>query len=150
MIWMTPKSDANRNHFSGAHWPMEGRDNWLLRLWHFFWPPLQYSCLENPMDRGASWAAVHGVVKSRTWLSNFTFTFRFHASEKEMATHSNVLAWRTPGTAGPGGLLLSAFKTYYKAMKWDSVAPAQRETWRLTEWNWGSISKSIFNIKLGK
>ena len=50
------------------------------------------------MDRGAWWAAVHGVTKSRTRLSDFTFTFHFHALEKEMATHSNVLAWRIPGT----------------------------------------------------
>ena len=54
-------------------------------------PPLQYSCLENPMDGGAWWAAVHGVAKSRTRLSNFTFTFHFHALEKEVATHSSVL-----------------------------------------------------------
>ena len=60
--------------------------------------PLQYSYLENPMDGGAWWAAVHGVAKSRTGLSDFTFTFPFHASEKEMATHSCVLAWRIPGT----------------------------------------------------
>ena len=66
--------------------------------------PLQYSCLENPMDRGAWWGAVHEVVKSRTRLSNFTFTFHFHALEKEMATHSSVLAWRIPGTVEPGGL----------------------------------------------
>ena len=59
--------------------------------------PLQYSCLENPMDGGARWAAVHGVAKSRAWLSGFTFTFHFHALEKEMATHSSVLAWRIPG-----------------------------------------------------
>ena len=58
---------------------------------------LQYSCLENPMDGGAWKAAVHGVAKSRTRLSNFTFTFNFHALEKEMATHSSVLAWRIPG-----------------------------------------------------
>ena len=67
--------------------------------------PLQYSCLENPMDRGAWEAAVHGVAKSRTRLSNFTFTFYFHELEEEMATHSSVLAWRIPGTAEPGGLL---------------------------------------------
>ena len=66
--------------------------------------PLQYSCLENPMDGGAWWAAVHGVTKSRTRLSDFTFTFHFHALEEEMATHSSVLAWRIPGTAEPGGL----------------------------------------------
>ena len=68
--------------------------------------PLQYSCLENPMDGGAWWAAVLGVEKSRTRLSDFTFTFtfHFHALEKEMASHSSVLAWRTPGTGVPGGL----------------------------------------------
>ena len=53
--------------------------------------PLQYSCLENPMDRGAWWAVVHGVAKSPTRLSDLTFTFHFHALEKEMATHSSVL-----------------------------------------------------------
>ena len=66
--------------------------------------PLQYSCLENPMDGGAWWAAVHEVAKSQTRLNDFTFTFHFHALEKEMATHSNVLAWRIPGTGKPGGL----------------------------------------------
>ena len=66
--------------------------------------PLQYSCLENPMDRGAWYAVVHGVAKSRTQLSDFTFTFHFHALEKETATHSSVLAWRIPGTGEPGGL----------------------------------------------
>src|SRR5574340_778921 len=60
--------------------------------------PLQYSCLENPMDGGAWWAAVHRVAKSQTRLSDFTFTFHFPALEKEMATHSSVLAWRIPGT----------------------------------------------------
>ena len=65
--------------------------------------PLQYSCLENPMDRGA-WCAVHGDTKSWTRLSDFTFTFHFHALEKKMATHSSVLAWRIPGTGEPGGL----------------------------------------------
>ena len=66
--------------------------------------PLQYSCLENPMDGGAWWAAVHGVAKSQTRLSNFTFTFHFHALEKETATHSSVLAWRIPGMGEPDGL----------------------------------------------
>ena len=63
--------------------------------------PLQYSCLENPMD-GVWKAAVHGVAESRTRLSDFTFTFHFHALEKEMATHSSVLAWRIPGTRDEG------------------------------------------------
>ena len=67
--------------------------------------PLQYSCLENPMDGGAWWAAVHGVAEGWTRLSDFSFTFHFHAWEKEMATHSSVLAWRIPGTGEPGGLL---------------------------------------------
>ena len=62
--------------------------------------PLQYSCLENSMDRRAREAIVHGVTKSWTQLSDFTFTFHFHALEKEMATHSSVLAWRIPGTGG--------------------------------------------------
>ena len=61
--------------------------------------PLQCSCLENPMDGGAWWAAVPGVAKSRTRLR-----LHFHASEKEMATHSSVLAWRIPGKGKPGGL----------------------------------------------
>ena len=69
-----------------------------------FSSPLQYSCQENPMDGGAWWAVVHGVAKSRTRLSDFPFTFHFHVLEKEMATHSSVLAWRTPGTGEPGGL----------------------------------------------
>ena len=67
--------------------------------------PLQCSCLENPMGRGAWWAAVHGVAGSWARLNDFTFTFHFHALVKAMATHSSVLAWRIPGTAGPGGLL---------------------------------------------
>ena len=66
--------------------------------------PLQYSYLENPMGGGAWQASVHGVAKSWTRLSDFTFPFHFHALEKEMATHSYVLIWRIPGTGEPGGL----------------------------------------------
>ena len=69
--------------------------------------PLQWggkSCLENPMDGGAWKAAVHGVAEGRTRLSDFTFIFHFDALEKEMATHSSVLAWRIPGMGEPGGL----------------------------------------------
>ena len=68
--------------------------------------PFQYSCLENPMGGGAWQAAVHGVAKSQTRLSDFTFTFHFHALEKEMATHSRVLAWRIPGTGSLVGCRL--------------------------------------------
>ena len=66
--------------------------------------PLQYSCLENPRDGGAWWAAVRGVATSRAQLSDFTFTFHFAALEKKMAIHSSVLAWRIPGTGEPAGL----------------------------------------------
>ena len=66
--------------------------------------PLQYSCLENPMDGGAWWAAVHGIAKSQIRLSNFAFTFHFPALEKEMATHSSTLAWEIPWTEDPGKL----------------------------------------------
>ena len=66
--------------------------------------PLQYSCLETPMDGGAWQASVHGVVRSRTGLSDFTFTFHFHGLKKEMATRSSVLAWRIPGMGEPGAL----------------------------------------------
>ena len=66
--------------------------------------PLQNSCLENPMDGGAWWVAVHGVAKSWTRLSDFTLTFHFPALEKAMAPHSSTLAWRIPGTGKPGGL----------------------------------------------
>ena len=95
------------NHTIAREWPFlhilteVGFCKLCQKIPHF---PLQYSCLENPMDGGAWWAAVHGVAKSRTRLSNFTFTFHFLALEKEMATHSSVLGWRIPGTAEPRGL----------------------------------------------
>ena len=84
--------------------------------------PLQYSCLENPMDGGAWWATVHGVTKSRTWLSDFTFTFHFQALEKEMATHSSVLAWRIPGTGEPGGL--PSMRSHRVGHDWSDLAAA--------------------------
>ena len=84
--------------------------------------PLQYSCLENPMDGGAWWAAVHGVTRSQTWLSDFTFTFHFHALEKEMATHSSVLAWRIPGTGDPGGL--PSMGSHRVGHNWSDLAAA--------------------------
>ena len=95
-------------YWSG-HLPNWESGSFLVTIRGFFGEgngtPIQYSCLENPMDRGAWWAAVHGVAKSRTRLSDFPLTFHFHALKKEMATHSSVLAWRIPGTGEPGGLL---------------------------------------------
>ena len=93
--------------------------------------PLQYSCLENPMDGGAWWAEVHEVAKSRTRLSNFTFTFHFHALEKEMATHSSVLAWRIPGTVEPDGL--PSMGSYRVGHDWSDLAVAVEDT--LAKWN---------------
>ena len=83
---------------------------------------LQYSCLENPMDGGAWWATAHGVVKSQTRLSDLTFTFHFHALEKEMATHSSVLAWRIPGTREPGRLL--SMGSHRVGHDWSDLAAA--------------------------
>ena len=81
------------------------------RIWLFPWlggegngTPLQYSCLENPMDRGAWKVAVHRIAEGQTRLSDFTFTFHFHTLENEMATHCSVLAWRIPGMGEHGGL----------------------------------------------
>ena len=81
--------------------------------------PLQYSCLENPMDGGAWWAAVHGVTNR---LSDFTFTFHFHALEKAMATNSSVLAWRIPGTGEPGEL--PSMGSHRVGHNWSDLAAA--------------------------
>ena len=97
-----------------AHYDGKNTGFRINQTWHNILPlplsvregngtPLQYSCLENPID-GEAWFAVHGVARSWTRLSDFTFTFHFHALEKEMAIHSSVLAWRIPGTGEPGGL----------------------------------------------
>ena len=94
--------------------------------------PLQYSCLENPMDGGAWWAAVHGVAKSQTQLSDFASTFHFHAWEKEMATHSSVLAWRIPGTGEPGGL--PSMGSHRVGHDWSDLAAAEL---------WASTSPSV-------
>jgi len=95
------------------------------------------------MDRGAWWAAGHGVAKSRTQLSNFTFTFHFHALEKEMATHSSVLAWRIPGTGEPGGL--PSMGSHRVRHDWSDLAAAAAASmkWILTVWN-----GCMINVKL--
>ena len=89
--------------------------------------PLQYSCLTNPMDGGAWWAAVHGVAQSRTWLSDFTFTFHFQALKKEMATHSSILAWRIPGMGEPVGL--PSMGSHRFGHDWSDLAAATAAGW---------------------
>ena len=96
--------------------------SWTHQYQRLIGTPLQYSSLENPMDGGAWWAAVHGVAISRTRLSDFTFTSHFHALEKEMATHSGVLAWRIPGTGEPGGLL--SMGSHRVGHDWSDLAAA--------------------------
>ena len=95
-VWYLPEQPAENSYMSFNHgWYREGNGT-----------PLQYSCLEGRMDGGAWWAAVLGVAKSQIRLSDFTFTFHFHALEKEMATHSSVLAWIIPGTGSLVGCRL--------------------------------------------
>ena len=102
--------------------------------------PLQYSCLENPMDRGAWWAAVHWVSKSRTWLSDFTFTFHLHALEKEMATHSSVLAWRIQGMGELGGLWSMGWHRVGHDWSDLAAAAAAARSWRKQ----GNSKKNIY------
>ena len=119
--------------------PFQQFSHWLFHLFFFTYlafsfregnsTPLQYSCLENPTDRGAWRAAVHGVTGSRTRLSDFTFTFHFHALEKEMATHSSVLAWRIPGTGEPGGL--PSLGSHRVGHDWSDLAAAAAATFSL-------------------
>ena len=94
--------------------------SWLLRPLHGEGngTPLQYSCLENPMHGGTWWAAVHGVATRRTRLSDFTFTFHFHALEEKMATHSSILAWRIPGMGEPGKAAVYGVAESQTRLKW--------------------------------
>ena len=132
-----------------------GDEGWLtwyfqLLFWQCLeWPfgegngtPLQYSCLENPMDRGAWWAAVRAVTKSRTRLSDFTFTLHFHALEKEMATHSSVLALRIPGMGEPDGL--PSVGSHRVGHDWSDLAAAE---WPLGA-RWNIIIKFLINSRV--
>ena len=107
--------------------------------------PHSSTCLENPMDGEAWKAAVHEVAKSRTWLSDFTFTFHFHALEKEMATHSSVLAWRIPGTGKPGGL--PSMGSHRVGHDWSDLAAAASSFIhdcfyiKIMQWKWQVKSK---------
>ena len=110
------------------HWATgeaQGVSLLLSHVWLFVTPngtPLQYSCLENPMDGGDWKAAVHGVAEGRTRLSDFTFTFHFHALEKKMAPHSSTLAWTIPGTGEPGGL--PSIGSHWVGHDWSDLAAA--------------------------
>ena len=116
--------------------------------------PLQYPCLENPMDGGDWWAAVYGVAKCWTRLSDFTFTFHFHALEKEMATHSSVLAWRIPGTGEPGGL--TSMGSHRVRHDWSDLAAAAAAAMQLLEvftfqvWCSNKVEYTHFSKKLVK
>ena len=109
---------------------------------------LQHSCLENPMDRGAWWAAVHGVIKNQTWLSDFTFTFHFPALEKEMATHSSVLAWRIPGTMEPGGL--PSMESHRVEHDWSDLAEAAAAAGNHGHTWYGRVAKIFLKKKIWK
>ena len=89
--------------------------------------PLQCSCLENPRDGGAWWAAIYGVAQSRTRQSDFTLAFHFHALEKETAPHSSILAWRIPGMAEPGGLPSMG--------SWESARTEATQQQQVRPWN---------------
>ena len=102
--------------------------------------PLQYFCLENPMDRGAWKTAVLGVAEGWAWLNDFTFTFHFHALEKEMATHSSVLAWRIPGMGEPGGL--PSMGSHRVGHDWSDLAAAA--AWDcLACWLWAAADSWV-------
>ena len=128
----------------------------ILVIW-FWWSsvgegngtPLQYSCLENPMDGGAWWAADHGVSKSWTQLSDFTFMSHFHALEEEMATQSSVLAWRIPGTGEPGGL--PSLGLHRVGHDWSDLAAAAAKqlsthAWGVS-WNVGFLDLIVGNSR---
>ena len=108
---MLKQSCIPRLNLSWSWWIGEGNGD-----------PLQYSCLENPTGRGAWKATVHGVSEGRTQLNSFTFTFHFHALEKEMATHSSVLAWRIPGTEEPCGV--PSMGSHRVGHNWSDLAAA--------------------------
>ena len=109
--------------------------------------PLQYSCLENPMGRGAWWAAVHGVARSRTWLRDFTFTFHFDVLEKEMTTHSIVLAWRIPGLGEPGGL--PSMGSHRVGYDWSDLVAAAAEFYVMQLYVIYSLKLTWLNSKEG-
>ena len=97
------------------------------------------------MDGGAWWATVHGVARSRTRLSNFVFTFHFHALEKEMATHSSVLAWRIPRTGEPGGL--PSMGSHGVGHDWSDLAAVAARCFIFVQIHWTLSSlEKLYNV----
>ena len=134
----TSKPEAISDYYFSLSCTGEGNGN-----------PLQWSCLENPMDGRVWWAAVHGVARSQTWLSDFPFTFHFHALEREMATHSSVLALRIPGTGEPGGL--PSMGSHRVRHDWSDLAAAVSESdfsqYYTTKFRNKFISETFYNYK---
>ena len=131
-IWFLscPVAPTSLRMITSTFLPVAGRDSSHYLILFNGWiregngNPLQYFCLENPMDGGTWKAAVHGVAEGWTRLSDFPFTFHFHALEKEMATHSSVLAWRIPWTGEPGGL--PSMGSHRVRHDWSDLAAAAR------------------------
>ena len=126
-------------------WRKDGAKSWHGLMGNG--TPLQCSCLENPMDGGAWWAAVYGVAQSWTWMSNFTFTFHFHALEKEMAIHSSVLAWRIPGMGDPGGL--PSMGSHRVGHDWSDLAISQYSYLEnsMDKWIWWATVHGVENSR---
>ena len=113
----------------------------VLLPWRRQWHPTPVLLPGKSHGRRAWWAVVHGVAKSRTRMGDFTFTFHFHSSEKEMATHSSVLAWRIPGTEEPSGL--PSMGSHRVRHDWSDLAAASEIAYileRLTRYSGKSLS----------
>ena len=113
------------------------------------WHPTPVLLPGKSMDGGAWWAAVHGVAKSRTWLSDFAFTFLFHSLEKEMATHSSILAWRIPGMAEPGGL--PSMGSHRVGHDWSDLAATEQSLYALHSLKYvlfGHLQKKLVDPRL--
>ena len=126
------------------------RREWIFEVFQFWGclgDPLQYSCLETPMDGGAWWAAIHGVMKSWTQLSDFTFTFHFHALEKEMATCSSVLAWN-PRDGGAWWAAVYGVAQSRTQMTWlSSSSRLLLLCFGGAGWGWSGAGEPAFNWK---
>ena len=111
--------------------------------------PLQYSCLENPMDRGAWWAAVQGTQRvGHYWATELNWTeLNFHALEKEMVTHSSVFAWRIPATGEPGGL--PSMRSHRVGHDWRDLAAAAAclRSWEQREWTSAARPTTLTSVK---